>query len=279
MTLQLRLPPKTRRTKVFEIGGTDYQARINTFVFEATEGYKEDIQALAVSLVLDITAQQEALGNPYTRMLIDGSEAKPLYAYQKKAEVYFGAKIDRAAMMEVEIALQAAILESTKKQTGTLSNIRGSWQWIFLKRIGQQAKPLGGPQDIVGLSPGDSVILMPKRVRGENGRAYASVVNHIVKSGNKGRGGGKLSYVTKKRKRKGKVVGGNKHFEGFLGRAVKKCRGRSALKNLSVYAGFTSQFAMPGEQWIAGNGNRYTGFIRITAKRQKGVFAGQRGID
>lgn len=208
--MAITLPTTIDKRRTVKVGGGARASReqFNIGVDLVTQGY-DDIRAILRQTAAEATAEQLRANNPPTTVLVDGRQ-KNIQSAQYKIEIFFGAFIQRAAMVEIEVALHNAIKRSTRARTGALQNIRESWQWIHL--TGTEARFLGGPQDITTFTNDDRLILAPKL-------KYAGIVNVLV-----GKKGKRFTTV-----------------------AVDAVRGKSQFRALAVTSGVTLKNQLPGE--------------------------------
>lgn len=203
--------------------------------------FKEDVTGLGLadikSMIMGIagtdTAQQERLGNPAMMVYADGYVNKKVSDARKKVEVIFGSQLARVAMQTVESTLKASILKSTEAHTGNLSNIRGKWEWVYLKNGRPVAIPPGGD---ITFSNGDKLVLKPRDV------AYSTIVNMKVSNGSK-------SLSIRSRKSKKNPTGYRKSTSnmGFIGATTAILKRMPVFRNFNVVTSFTQNYRVPGE--------------------------------
>jgi hypothetical protein len=224
------LPTTIAKKRSKNIGGGE-RASVESFnlvVDISTQGI-DDLHYILRQTVGEATAEQIRNDNPPNFILVDGRE-KPLADVRYKAEIFFGAFLQRALMAAIEQSLHKAILATTTTQSGALSNIRANWQWTLIS--GGTRQPLGGPQDIKTFAQGDALILSPKI-------GYAGRVNSLVA------------------KQRG---------TGFMAAAVDKLRRRTAFRSFQISVGFSKKYMAPNEVMTKKQG---TPFIKIKMARAK----------
>lgn len=207
--MQLPLVVDKTRTKTIGAERTTSQ-QVGIFV-DLQKQSAADIHNILIETIGETTAAQIRMGNEPNFILVDGKE-KPLRMAYRKVEVFYGAFLQRALMAVIEIELRRAILATTTARTGSLANIRQSWEWVLIS--GGTRTTLGGPQDIKQFNPGDSLILTPKV-------GYAGRVNSLVARSRSGR--------------------------GFLLDAVDKLRRKTAWRAFAIKVGFSRAHVLPDE--------------------------------
>jgi hypothetical protein len=204
-----------------------------TFREDVTNYGLEDIRSMLLDIVGRDTAEQERIGNPPNLVYTDGYVNRKASEARKKVEVIFGSQLARTAMTVVESTLKAAILKTTDTKTGSLSNIKGKWEWVYIKN-GRPANIMG--QSDITFSAGDKLILKPRDV------PYATIVNMMVSKGGR-------SLSIRGRKTKKNLTGYRKSTSnmGFIGATTAIVRRMPMFRNFNVVTAFTNNFKIPGE--------------------------------
>jgi hypothetical protein len=205
-----------------------------TFREDVTGLGLEDIRSLLLDIVGKETSQQERLGNPANLVYTDGFINRPASDVKKKVEVVFGSLLARTAMDVVEQVLKAAILKTTDSKTGKLSNIKGSWEWLFIRN----GRPYNFVlNDSITFIAGDKLILKPRDV------PYATLVNMMVSKG------GRSLSLRGRRTKRNNMTGYRKSTSnmGFIGATTAIVRRMPAFRNFNVVTAFTQNYRIPGE--------------------------------
>jgi hypothetical protein len=205
-----------------------------TFKQDVTGFGLVDIKSMIMEIAGTETAQQERLGNPAMMVYADGYVNKKVSDARKKVEVIFGSQLARSAMETVEQVLKAAILKTTNVRTGDLSNIKGKWEWLYIRN----GRPYNFVlNDSITFSAGDKLVLKPRDV------PYATLVNMMVSKGDKS-----LSIRSRKTKRNN-YTGYRKSTSnmGFFGATTAIIKRMPAFRNFNVVTAFSQNFRVPGE--------------------------------
>jgi hypothetical protein len=243
--------------RTLELGGGAFN--VNRFVEQISADNLAVVHKRLREIAIERVAEQQRLGNEPTRVEVDSSAFKPITVATRNVTVYFGNKLIKAAMLEVESLLRAAIDASTTARTGALRNIQQNWEWVLIRGYGS-TKPGGvvTPSSVEALGFGytDRVILRPKL-------HYATAVNQNVAGGRKG-------LSVKRRGKSAKETNKRRDNIGFFGHAAQSLRRNALFKTqFSVVAGFSSYFLAPGEVATAGKGgSKITGFLMISNRRR-----------
>jgi hypothetical protein len=270
------LPSVIPKTKKFNIGpgGGGLRGVQQLYEFDIKVQAEADIRNVIIETTEDTLIEQASLDNFATRLIVDKRDNKPLNSVEVEVEAFFGQTVNLLLLARIERTLTQEIRDTTETRTGTLARVRQNWQWIFVSREGGKTQP-GVP--VNPRSPdfkwyyGDTLILVPKRVLNKRGQMYASTVNTLVAQ--KG-----MEYTPSKGKNKG--VKTNRRW-GFARRTTRKVKRLASYSGVTVWAGHTSKFALPGETYGRKTlGRPLTIFIAVRnrAKRTAG-FGGYRNFD
>lgn len=205
-----------------------------TFKRDVTGFGLADIKSMIMEIAGTDTAQQERLGNPAMMVYADGYVNKKVSDARKKVEVIFGSQLARTAMETVESTLKAAILKSTEVRTGDLSNIKGKWEWIYIRNGRPYNLVLG---DSITFTQGDKLVLKPRDV------PYSTLANMMVSKGSKS-----LSLRTRKTKKNQTGYRKSTSNMGFIGATTAILKRMPVFRNFNVVTAFTQNFKVPGEK-------------------------------
>lgn len=207
-----------------------------TFREDVTGLGLEDIKSMILEIAGTDTAQQERMGNPPSLVYADGFINKRVSDARKKVEVIFGSQLAKTAMAVVENILKASILKTTNVRTGDLSNIKGKWEWLFIKN----GRPANLQiKDMITFSTGDKLILKPRDV------PYATLVNMMVANSGKS-----LSIRSRKTKKNPTGYRKSTSHMGFIGATTAIVKRMPMFRNFNVVTAFTNNFKIPGEMSI-----------------------------
>lgn len=208
-----RLPALKSRTSVQNIGGNAFTTERNTLEFDVKNTTLEDIQWMLKSIAFEEIGAQDDLGNPLSRIIVDGRDSKNILTAKRKIEALFGAKMERQAMRLVEDILQQAIDRTTTAKTGALRSVRANWEWVFAIRYDAPGIPV--TNEIIGSMPAGSYLILRPRLD------YAGIANVRAK-------------------------------DQYLSLAAKMMRGKRPFANFKVTAGVSRKFQVSGEKSYLG---------------------------
>lgn len=211
-----------------------------------------DVRAMVRNLTVAVTAEQVAAGNPPSVLAVDGKSDKPVAEVRAKTEVIFGTVLVAGAMRELEAALTAAIMRSTRPHSGRLADVTGAWQWRYLPAGGKAPQVVTAATVLPAFGAGDRLALVPVGV------PYATLVNRNVANS------GRANVAP----RKGKAPPASRQNRGFLFHAADTVRRRAAFKLFHVRVVFSKSHMVPGEVMTRRQG---TGMIVITARVRRVV--------
>jgi len=209
-----RLPRSLRsRTSVQNIGGQQFSTERNTLQFDIQSTTLEDIQWMLRSIAFEEIGAQDDIGNPLSRIIVDGRDSKDILTAKRKVEALFGVKMERQAMRLVEDILQQAIDRTTVKKTGALRDVRSNWEWVFAVRYDAPGIPV--TSEIIESMPAGSYLIFRPRLD------YAGIANIRPKAGS------------------------------YLALAGKMMRGKRPFANFKVTTGVSRKFKVTGEKsWL-----------------------------
>jgi hypothetical protein len=208
-----RMPALKSRTSVQNIGGNAFTTERNTLEFDVKNTTLEDIQWMLKSIAFEEIGAQDDLGNPLSRIIVDGRDSKNILTAKRKIEALFGAKMERQAMRLVEDILQQAIDRTTTAKTGALRSVRANWEWVFAIRYDAPGIPV--TNEIIGSMPAGSYLILRPRLD------YAGIANVRAK-------------------------------DQYLSLAAKMMRGKRPFANFKVTAGVSRKFQVSGEKSYLG---------------------------
>jgi hypothetical protein len=165
------------------------------------------------SIAFEEIGAQDDLGNPLSRIIVDGRDSKNILTAKRKIEALFGAKMERQAMRLVEDILQQAIDRTTTAKTGALRSVRANWEWVFAIRYDAPGIPV--TNEIIGSMPAGSYLILRPRLD------YAGIANVRAK-------------------------------DQYLSLAAKMMRGKRPFANFKVTAGVSRKFQVSGEKSYLG---------------------------
>jgi hypothetical protein len=238
-------PDVIDRTRRVTLGGV--RTKSERLLVEINTQSLSDIRAYLREITTTVTAQQIALGNPPSLLEVDGRTAKQVDAVQKKTVVVYGTVLAQSAMREVEVALAAAIQRSTRAHSGRLSNIGGSWSWLYLPVQGAP-RTVTSATALPSFGPGDRLVLLPRDV------PYATLVNRNVARS------GRANVAP----RRGKSPAKSRQNRGFMFHAADTVRRRPVFKQFRVRVVFSRAHPVAGEVMSRIG----TAMLVITARRR-----------
>ena len=272
------------KRRVIRIAGEDFGTQ-ETFglAIDVKNQTKADIAAIIVGITLAEADQQEALDNPVTRQLIDGSATKPLLAVQRRSVLWFGNEFDMALIRAVEKNLRQAIkrflpnrvTSSVKRYWGKwgwpeIADVQASWDWYYksptdvIRRISRsELKSLIMP-------PGAKLILRPK----ESSDIAVGYLNHIAKTWG-------LKSTARRGANKGVTRIDNTH--GFMAHSIKTLKRSIWSRNYTIYISNTKRRQTMGDRRaksenVWSHGTPYITIIARMRTNQRGTFRRYRKV-
>lgn len=219
------------------------------FLVDVGKQSLSDIRFLLRAITVQETVNQRRLNNQATRLIVDNREGKPLAAAQRKTETQFGDQLDHLMLKAIEKSIKGLMKNAVRRVLKNTPSLRpdekagiaalasgGNWEWRYAAKATEQARSVD-PYRLGGLSPGALLIYMPQS-------RYASLANMLAARIDAGWKGGNLW----KRGRSG--------GRGFMERGVSRIRRNRLLKNYDIKIAFTRKFALPGEIYHPGTGDR-----------------------
>jgi len=224
------------------IGGISAPRETLTLAVDMEAQSLSDIGNMIEQIILNEVKEQESVGNPLQRTVVDGSSYKPITVVEKKAVATFGNLLELGALNLVEaeinkqinkVSLISMVRQRKSKDWETIRkpmvNTSG-WRWFI--RSNKVETPLTSLQAVPSLAIGDALVFRPV-----NGDAVklTSWLNHAhVKLGHVG--GGRALRGT-----------------GFIYKAAQALRRKRALREFRVIGGYTQKFEGRGETWKWGS--------------------------
>jgi hypothetical protein len=241
-------------------------AKREDFIINVKTQSLEDVRYVLRAVSIQETDKQVRLGNEPNRVVVDNREGKQLRFAQRKIEVFFGDILDQIMLKSLEKALMASIrfaVAGVLKNTPGLrpdqiSGIRAlasgqSWEWRYSPGRGSPARKVN-PYRIGAMPAGAFLVYMPTN-------AYAGLANMLAARLDAGWRG--YSQLWQR---------GRSGGRGFAVKAVEKIRRGRLLKNYDITVAFTRRYAIPGEVYHPGTGDRKepksTVCIRIRTRRR-----------
>ena len=238
------------------VGGE--KGRFHSFEQDVTDQSHADIRQLLQNIVIDETDEQDKLGNPFNRLIVDGQEKQGIQHVKKKIVVTFGNTLDKAIMMAVEKALIAQWRKLPIKKM--YRHDGGGWEIIKAPRLttrdfhstyypeprkkGDTGIRLNGAQDIKQVQKNSLLVLSPRPGMGLD---LASWMNHAFVRGSVNNRKGTRTREPRKL--------------GFMAAVSQSLRRRAMFKEFTIRAGYSKKYMNIGESWPHG-----TPYISIVVK-------------
>jgi len=245
------------RTRTKRVSGEKTSVQETSIEADMEKQGLADIRKMMQLIVEQDVAQQERIGNPFNRLIVDSQE-QSLAKIDKKAEVLFGNFLERAAMRAVETELTRQFnrvsifsLARLKTPNGNWETVKrptmstSEWEWVYYERKGATGKPI---RSGVQMPAGAVMVFRP---RSKNAVELASWMNHVYKQEMFN-----VERISKRQRERGRIAGGL----GFMAATSASLRRKSVFKAFTVRAGYSN--ARRGtETWKYG-----TPYISIVAK-------------
>lgn len=181
---------------------------------------------------------QHREGNQNPRVVVDGSDHKPVRQAERKVVILFPAAAMKVALGIVRAALRQAIMAMTQRRTGRLED---DWIFIHVMRddngnpIRSQTIPANAD---LAMGLHDFVVLRPV---GDAAR-YAAFTNmRVAHSSHTVRGSGGQQKAARRPK-----------MQGFMAMAVRHLRRHPISKSVSVRVVFSKRYAPAGASKVQG---------------------------
>lgn len=207
-----------------------------------------DLHQLMIQIATFEVEEQESIGNPYNRIVVDGVEDRSILQVKKNVTITFGNTFEKILMRYVERVL-ANQLRGEKIQKMIRHNGSGwdivsnpylsvsDFEWVFYAKKGASPVKLGGAQDITNMQSGAILVLRPRQGKGIE---TASWLNHAYVQG-----GINLQKPNKTRKKTLRP--------GFMGRTAQRVTSAKRFRAYIVRAGYQNKGAASrGETWRYG---------------------------
>lgn len=257
-----------KRKRTVELGprGAGTKALRQTFELVYKDLPAAMIREVMIGATAQVTEDQVAIGNPPTRVIVDGDDYKPLNNVTKNIEVLFGQQADPAIFELVETVLIQAVqkyassnplpnwyvelekLNGWENKVGNISN----WQWTYVpprkgKKVGDRGVGVDvDPKSINSFPVGSVMILKPRE-----GNDLVGLTNRAADwIQTKKRTKTELALASYKGDTSPRVNGRASTRRGYLAMATAKIKRSQLGKSYTIWAGYTSKYAIGGERWI-----------------------------
>lgn len=245
---------------------------------DAGKQTRADITNIIAGITFAEVDQQEALNNPPSRLLVDGSETKNILKVERRTDVRFGNAFDQALVMAIEKSLRQSIKRFlprrvpaaiwnwwTKWGRQDIENVQVAWQWYYREAGAKGYRRVRRSEfkDLI-MTPGSKLILRP-RVHMNVAVGY---LNHLARK----RG---LTITARRGPNAGQSR--NENLQGFMAHAVSGIKRSRWARQYTIYVTSTKRFQAAGDARanatnLWSHGTPYINVIARMRSNQRGTF-------
>lgn len=273
------------KRKVIRIKGEDFGTQ-ETFglYLDVNKQTKADIRNIIAGITISEAEQQENLGNPPTRQLIDGSATKPLLSVERRSVVWFGNEFDQALIRAIEKSLRQSIKRFLPRRVPAnvwrywtswgrqeIEDVQRYWIWQYRGPEDTRFRRIRRSEfkDLI-IPPGGKLILRPRK----HMDIAVGYLNHIARNWG-------LRTTARRGQNAGQTTVDQR--QAFMAHAVSGVKRSRWARNYTIYVTSTFREQSFGDARAEAEGlwSYGTPYINIIARmrtNQRGTFRRYRKV-